>query len=281
MDARFRLFGFLRDDRRLSPTERDVLMATFGPAAVDIPEHGQALPQVEVAWLAIHSPQVCAESTETIKLCRGGAWQHPVRNRLITHLALDIRSDNVGRLRRYRDVTQWLRQHQQCPPRVTVLVENVEQAIALAEQLPGWPIAAGDQPWDQLNLRGISRSKRKLFEERRTAWLTGEQQIVTVAAAPRLGLAKTDVILWAGGGKHAPEIPRHWLQIPANRARHILVIDVQDNHHQTLAQWSQQRRTEYSKRDWFDVGVQPETGRVIRYLHQRPRPAATTAGDRS
>jgi hypothetical protein len=50
MDAQFRLFGVLREDRRLSPTERDVLMATFGPAVLDMPRHGGELAEVSLAW---------------------------------------------------------------------------------------------------------------------------------------------------------------------------------------------------------------------------------------
>lgn len=270
MDGRFRLFGLLRADRRLSPTERDRLMAIFGPAVLDIPQHGMEMAAVNVAWLDVHGPRL-DRGTDQELLFRRGFWQHPSRNRIIARLARELRDGNHAPLARYREIARWIHDHPQRPSRITVLVDNVEHAISLGEQLPNWPIIAGENNSASLNTHGLAERKRRLLHERRSMWITGEQQIVTLPAAPSLRLASTDVIVWAGGGAHRPNIPRSWLLHPAGTNHKLLIVDVMDRHHTLLSTWSHRRHEQYIAAEQFDVGVSAELGRVAWFSCQPPR----------
>jgi hypothetical protein len=148
-----------------------------------------------------------------------------------------------------------------------VLADSIEHACNLASQLPGWPVVAGED----IDLSGLRYQQRRLLAERGPTWLTGNQQIVTTCAASNLRLSSPDVIIWAGGGLHRPPIPRKWLHCPAGSNHRILLIDCDDRHHVELEAWTCNRRLEYVESDWFDVGVDSTSGRIIRFLHQPNR----------
>lgn len=94
---------------------------------------------------------------------------------------------------------------------------------------------------------------------------------MTQLAAPNLRLAGHDILLWAGGGQHGPEIPRSWLLRPSGTGHRMLLIDIKDYFARKLAMWSDRRHEEYCGRDWFDVGVTAEFGRVVQFLSRPPR----------
>ena len=263
-DARFRLFGILAADRILAPYSRDVVIATFGPEVLNIPRHGFTLGKVSVAWCNVQTPKVAVDA-DPLELRRRGYWQHPTRNRRLANLAQAVFERDCMLLRPYPDVARWLRSATVPPSCIAVLVDTVEHAVALAEQLPGWPIAAGEHPC----LHGLPARKRRLLAERRAMWF-GQHQIVTSSAAQELRILP-DVIVWAGGGPQCPALPDHWLQRRTGDNSQVLLVDCVDRHHRQLARWSRRRKLSYINADRFDVGITPATGRVIRFLWQGER----------
>jgi hypothetical protein len=276
MDARFHLFGLLRADRRLSPTEQDVMMATFGPQVLDLPAHGQEFASVSVTWLSIAAPVISAD-LETVDLYRAGYVNHPVRNRRLARLARALANRDEQHLRRHRHIVRWLADQPDRPLYVTVLVQSVEHAIALARDLPGWSIVAGAEPHGPVDTSGLRAWQRRLLDERRLlaepriAWGSDtSRQIVTAAAAPRR-LTSADVVIWAGGGRGMAPIPPSWLRRPAGMSHRLLIVDCIDRHHARLAAWSQERHLQYVEAEMYDVGVDPFLGRMIWFLFTAPR----------
>ena len=269
MDARFRLFGLLPEGCRLVPSVRDTLIGTFGLATLDVPRLGWETAQVQTTRVSINSPPV-SNDRSGVALHRAGYWRHPVRNRKIVQLARMMRAGDAEGLSRFPHVQDWLERGPHRPLNVTLLVHNMEHALVLARRLPGWPVVAHDIRMP-IDMRCLEEGEHRLLAERSAMLLTGEQQIVSLDAAAQLQLSCTDVIIWAGGGRHAPTIPRHWLIHPSHSNRRLLLIDFTDRHHEELASWSRQRREQCEERDWFDARVNAEAGRIHRFLRQPPR----------
>lgn len=269
MDARFRLFGVLQSKRRLAPSEQDRLVASFGVELIDVPQPNHELAEVRVVRLDLNGPRLEAD-TAGMPLQRLGYWQHPVRNRKIVQLAKQLRNGDTAALCQFHGMAEWQGAEMRRPQRVSILVHSCEHALALARQLPGWPIFTGS-PAAPVDQRGLDSRQQRLLAARRSMWLTGDQQIVTLDGASQLRPGCTDTVIWAGGGQHAPVIPRRWLLHPGCTGRRLLVVDFTDQHHAELARWSRQRRHQYQDRDWFDAGVDDRTGRIQRFLRQRPK----------
>jgi hypothetical protein len=268
--TRGRLFGFLREGQHLAPSEWDAVFAAFGPAEVAVPAHGFGLAQVSVAWCRLDRPRVAGQSDiATIK--QEGYTLHPARNRRVASLAKGLVTGDMDRLNCCPAVARWLGDRAGQPMRVTVLVEGLEHALALAPRLDGWPIIAGDGLYGAVNLGRRPRSDRRLLANRQSMWITGNRQIVTESVAEDLALAGPDVVIWAGGGQHLPPIPRPWLLRPAESDHSLLVIDCNDRHHRLLAEWTRERRGAYTEAGWFDVRVDPIIGRIERFLREPPR----------
>lgn len=244
-------------------------MANFGAAVLDVPRLGRELARVQTVRVDINTPRV-EEDLAGVALHRAGCWNHPVRNRMISQLATALRSGDGERLRRFHGVQAWMVERAQRSLRVTILVHNLDHALALARQLAGWPVVC--QPPGQAHPpRCANNRDQRLLAERTCFWLTGEQQIVTCDAADRDVLAGSDVIIYAGGGPQALAMPRHRFTCPARSGRRLLLIDFTDRHHPDMAAWSRNRYREYEARDWFGVGVDLHTGRIERFLQQSPR----------
>lgn len=261
-DRRFRLIGLLRDDRRLSPLERDKVFAAFGPALLEIPASGCTRRRVYVAWSNAHGPAVAA--SDSLELLRRGYWHNFARNRRLARCARAAAATPRQPLIAESTMINKSDPAETC--RVALLVANIEHALALAERLPGWPVLSGDADTSRMG-----RHRRDLLAARRGILPDGQQMIITHAAAERVELTGIDVLLWAGGGPHCPEIPASWTIVPADLHRPLILVDSRDQFDSRLARWSEFREREYAARDWFAPGVSQEFGRIKRYLAAPPR----------
>ena len=268
VDAGFRLFGLMSDDRELSPREHDLLVATFSLSEILVPAHGCEEIKPRVVWVPFHRRGAgAAHNAADVK--NRLVWNDPIRNRQLTRLAKAIRAGNLATLsNHFPTVAAALGHHR--PYRMIVLVDGMDHLLALAERLPGWPIITG-QHVDEI---GLTAKQSRLLATRRGLWNTGAAMIVTAAGAesmePITGGGMT-VIIWASSGPGLPPIPPAWRMAPAGVARHILVIDVDEHHHPILAKWTRRRKKAYRDAEWFAPGADPLVERIKRFVAARPR----------
>lgn len=258
-DVRFRLIGFLNEHSNPSPYESDRLMATFGPALYHLPRHGFENVEVAVAWLEINSPRL--EEAQPPKVFRWGYWQHRARNRRIAKLAMALAAGDQSRIARLAPRAE-LHHFPQSPPRVAVLVEAIDHAIALAEVLPGWPI------WTRPKLDDIflNEQERQLLRRRSCQW-TRPNICIVPGWIPNT--EHFDVVIWAGGGRVSPLVVQRPPICPVNLHRRLLVVDVIDRHHPMLYRWSRSRLEAYQQINWFAPGISMRDGRIDRFLRER------------
>jgi hypothetical protein len=266
VDAKFRLFGLLPIDCKLSPSDEDWIAATFGLGELVIPKHGHEQRAMMVAFAKIAGGPQLPVTLDDRTLARKGIWRSPVRNRRIARVAVALQKQD------YRWLTE------QAPEvarglehgsgqRIAVLVDTIEHALALAPALPEWPIITAADVYQH----GLDRAQRRLLAERRPTWSTGRFGIVTAEALATLESGILDVILWAGGGRHLPPIPESQLVGKTGQVTPLLVVDLNDRQHPALRRWTRWRREAYTAAGWYPVGMAPILAKVKRFLAQPPR----------
>jgi len=264
-DARFHLFGLLADDGRVSPRERDLLMATFGPYEVAVPAHGYQPVRVEVARHKIETTFL-PDNIKAYKLKRDGVWRCAIRNARVRRLATILRNGSLELLRRhYPDVARDLLNL--VPQRVVVLADAIEHVVQLGKELPAWPIRTGQNVVDA----GLTNHHREILRRGRSRWNVEGYCIATVDGLQDFEPGAFDTIIWVGSGPHLPLIPESQLICPATREGRRLLIDFNDRHHPVLRRWSRRRREACEQVGWFGPGIDPARGRAGRFLLTRPR----------
>jgi hypothetical protein len=261
---RARLYGLLDRAQPIAPRDADGITALFGLNEIVIPRHGYRVRPVEVVSHRIGGGPAPIPGSDMIALKRYGLWRHPVRNRRIARLAqslvtdgLDPCQDNIGVLaERLRGVTS---------PRVLILVENLDHALALADHLPEWALLVGEDA----NATGLShRERRRLRRDRRPVEGIVDRAIATLAGIDATMLSNLDVLIRADGGARLPAALVS-NPIDSNRVlRPLLLIDFTDHHHPVLRRSWRSRREAYVAQGWSVDGM-PPTSAIERFLASR------------
>ncbi len=265
-DFRCRLFGFLPASRRLAPSERDRLMATFGPHEFTVPAHGHRAVTPRVVWVKFrHRATPDTGNGSTAQLKRKLLWVNRIRNRRIARMAkLLCTGDHTELAQQFPAVSEAVGGRE--ISHITVLVDGLEHAIGVADRLPGWPITCGaDASTD-----GLSQRQRSILERARS-WSMG-YEILTAAAADHYAFRPTrglTVIIWASSGTGLPPVPAAWQTAPTGESAEILLVDFDDRGQPTLAKWTQQRKRAYREAEWLAPGVDPVAARIDRFLQTR------------
>jgi hypothetical protein len=261
--VRARLYGLIDTAARPAPLERDQLASLFGFQELAIPYHGCRERPVRVVHCRIHGGPELPLASTGVPLERRGLWQHPVRNRKVRQLASAFRKGDEEELGRLLGVTI-----STPPPGVLVLVANVEQALALAPQLPGWPVAAGPGVLTD----GLTAEQACRLRAMPDPCCLGPlHAVVTPTALPGTDLARVSVLLRADGGSGLPPFgPGVLVERDDVPARPLLVVDFLDRHHPVLRRRSRRRRAAYDEHGWFGPGVHPVEARVAQFLDNRP-----------
>ena len=74
--------------------------------------------------------------------------------------------------------------------------------------------------------------------------------IATSTAMPLLPADRCRVVIWAGAGQEALELPESWLVTPHDQPMSRLVIDFKDTCSPVTANWSRRRKKQYAGREW-------------------------------
>lgn len=266
IDAQFRLFGITRASDRLSPYEAGKVMGVLGPEVIELMPNGRTRRNVHVAWIRHNQPQNL-EQRETSAFDFKCLWHNETRNRAIAKLAKALARGEALDEEQHQSVVVWFEGRNYMPQAVTVLVDRLVHAVALAKKLPDWPIIAGED----LDLVGLPRSIKTRLKRGRQLWIDGPRQIVLTDSAASVAGNCSDVVIWAGGGPHGPEMPDSWFGQERDTEHPLLVVDFLDLFNAQTRQWQHRRRERYDQQDIFEVGVDPLIGRIERFLHRHWR----------
>jgi hypothetical protein len=264
---RARLYGFLEFGRHLAPYDRDFVAALFGVDEIVIPRHGYIGRPVDVVVVKCAGGQRLAADLETLSIKRQALWRHGLRNRRLAALARALADGDHQRLDAESPVVAARLAGRSGPLKVALLVENVEQALAVAERLPGWPIVAGFH----VATVGLPGRLAALLAQRRWSGPgTPARAIVTLAGLAGAALERIDFLVRADGGQHVPPaLDGTVIRASAPNRRPLLVVDVDDRHPPRLRQWARQRRAAYLERGWVVDSVGAAM-RVEWFLASRP-----------
>src|SRR5262249_31571615 len=149
-------------------------------------------------------------------------------------------------------------------PSVVVLAANLEHALVLAEQLPGWRLIVAAHA----NEDGLTPEQVQRLHEPLDPFSVGPlHAIATPADLAELDLSQIDVLIRADGGVGLPALsPAQLAETDQDPVRPLLLIDFIDRHHRQLFQESRRRQDAYAERGWFAAGVDPVQGRIDHFL---------------
>jgi len=260
---RARLFGVLNIGERLTPYDADGIADLFGFAQVVVPRHGCQPRPVVVAMTKINGGRPVGQHGTTTELLRRAIWHHAVRNRRIATLArllAECKPEAIAA--RYPDLAgavKWINPGR--PPKVAVLVETVEHALALSRTLPGWRVVTGSEPY-------LSELPESDCQRLTVPLPLFVPRIVTSAGLTSRSLADMDIVIRAGGGWGALPVDPQDNCVSANT---LLVLDCADRHHCELRQASRRRMEQYIVAGWADAAGNEELDPISEYIRRRPR----------
>ena len=114
----------------------------FGFAELSIPAHGFQERTIGTAFATIKNGPLIKRGSTGFAIKQQLLWRNWPRNRRISRLARSISVGDVkGILHKFPTLAEAILQFDS--PRIAVLVEGLDHALALAQELDEWPIIAG------------------------------------------------------------------------------------------------------------------------------------------
>jgi hypothetical protein len=255
------LFGLLDLDQHVSPFDQTELCALFGVASFTMYRHASRQRTVHSFQSPICGGPRLPARLDTLRLKRKGLWQHPVRNRRVARLAQALRKGPRTKWSAFVP-EEALGLLPARASKVCILVENLEHALALGEQLPGWPLLVG------ANMTTWGLTKAQQAHLKRRLWVRRDQPprtIATVAALPTFLAGEYDVVIRADGLPGVPETLVSSLISREKKDQPLVLIDFNDHHHPTLRRCSQKRAKCYTEHGW-DIGWNPQHAAALPFL---------------
>ena len=265
--ARGRLFAMICRDRRLARRDRDQLVQLFGLEKVVVPAHGRVERAVEVAISRIDGGPRPSPRLGGVGLLREAVWGHPVRNRRVGLLAEALAAgDRHAVEARFPTIAGAMADLPACP-RIVVLADGLEHALALADELPGWPLVVGPDA----RAEGLPAHRVETLARCRWVGPGGPTQaIATLTGLGSIDLGKVDVLIRADGGAGLPS-PLASITVGANdEARPLLLVDLADRHHPVLRRRGRARKDAYAAAGWPIDGI-PAPDALESFLASRPK----------
>jgi len=260
-----RLFGLLPYRYQIAPHDADHVRGLFGFEELLIPRHGYKPLPAEVVIESDVRGNIPFD-TDFTDLRRTAIWQHPARNRRIARLASALHMRHKRTLRSFKKVNRAVKGRR--TERICVLAENVEQAAALAHELPGWELIPGNE----VNTRGLTVEQVSLFEQATHVSGDALPSICTLAAVDQIDPRELDVLIRADAASDLP-IDEAKLAVPSDSGHRLLLIDFEDTRHHELGRAFRSRRRAYRRNGWYGPGQDPVEVRVEDFLAKRPSPS--------
>jgi hypothetical protein len=261
---RARVFGLLERDVCPAPSTRDRLVGLFGLREVIVPRHGHRPRLVAVVPSRVVGGPRLDPDLDTLTLKRDAVWSNPMRNRRVVRIAEALAGDGPGS-RRADLAAVAAPLAGVAAPRVAVLVEALEHALALAILLPGWPLLVGRDA----DATGLGSPRAAALATRR--WErpdAPDRAIVTFDGLGRLPLGDLDAVVRADGGAGVPAALADAMVMAREHPRPLVLVDLDDRHHPVLRRWGRRRRDAYAELGWTGE-KDPLEAAVDRYLDER------------
>lgn len=261
-----RLFGFMRQEERISPHERDLVAMVFGFEELTLPRHGHRERGVQVARFPVPDGPTLPTEADEYTVQSEAVWGNRPRNEAVAALARSVSDRDTKRLREtLPDVAAAI--STLTAPRVVILVEHLRHGLALAERLPGWPMLADRA---RVNTRGLTEAQVALLNASHPGWdYQPPCAIATATGMKALDLREIDVVVRADAGSDLPVLSDQKLIEPDNIASRELILLDPDDRHPLLRKRSRQRRRACEERGWFAPGADPVQRRVELFLAAR------------
>jgi hypothetical protein len=261
---RARMYGLIDVVARPAPFDQDHLHLLFGFHEITIPAHGCQERPVQLLRYPIRGGMTLPVQLGGIQLQRRGLWHNAVRNRKLVRIADAFAKGDQDKLVQMLGKAVGIPAN---PASVVLLVQTVEHALELAQQLPGWRVAAGSS----LNEEGLTAEQIARLHPAPDPFRVGPlRAIATAAVLERWDLRNIDVLVRADGGIGLPPLSPWQLGVAADRpVRPLLLIDCHDQHHPLLRRQSRARLQAYEERGWNAPGIDPVQARVQRFLASR------------
>lgn len=268
-----RLVGFLADDARVPPTDRDRLMKVYGLAEVRVGRHGMTDRPV-VYGSVVYKGSGLKPGLSPAKVKELGVWSNVERNRRIVDIATALSSGN------YRAIAKLLSKGlcNRLPPlaeragagfRVAVVVENANHGNELLSMLPGWAgIGRG--------LRPVPSAGRSTPGWGEPAGANRDNVVCTFDGLKEVPLGEFDVVIRADGGTGLlPPAADFGSENPT--ARELVFIDIDDRFHFELERNGRARMAGYRRLGWRRAIEPAGFDQLRRYLARHPRGDAIRA----
>ncbi|MEW4529424.1 hypothetical protein [Maioricimonas sp. JC845] len=264
VDARFRLFGLTKSDRRPAPMESDVAFSVFGPDLVEICGPNRIRRETFLAQIETPPPANDLPQSDAA-FARRCYWTHPRRNRQILQLAKTLVDPQTASAEWMGDVARFRDGHSRRRLRVAILVDRPHHAVQLSEKLPGWPVDISDNA-----IRRECGSSRNRIKRLRKSEQPFSDRIVVRDMAHKISHARFDVVIWAGGGPSLDAIPTSWLSVPFDEQHSpLLIVDFEDHHNRDALRLSRRRFSAGLERDFYSVDIVRRQGRLAKFLATR------------
>ena len=261
-DSRFRLFGLIPHALQIAPYDRDRLTRVFGFRRVHVPRHGHQETDIRVAFLPIWGPGL-PQDLSVLELKRKGIFRNHLRHRLIAQVARQfVGGDPAVSNRLLHFSPDALRLSER--KAVVIVVENVDHAESLRNNLRGWSVWSDRREKRVANNPGISLS---WYGQVAAPDVTN--LICTVDGLATAPLYATDIVIWAASGSRGPKIPASRLIMPYGAERPLLVVDVTDTQHPQLVAWNDHRQRDYLAREWIPLGYDRTDFRILQFQRSR------------
>lgn len=255
---RSRLYGLLPFETALPPRTKDLVFAAFGPMETLLSAFGRRVRCVETVFGRLDSQFSTLRASEW-ELIHTLIQQNQGRNSLVAAIAHGL-AEGVPPT---AQLNRRLPKRYQRRMNTVVLVDGVEHAARLGNILRKWSIVVDDGA----NLDGLPTNGRF----RTVDGYSGHppmNMIATSATAARLKWDRCDAVIWAGGGYDGPRLSHAQLSCPTDVNRPLLLVDINDRHHQQLRRQTVIRHRHYDDRDWFPLGANPAARRTQRYWRE-------------
>lgn len=266
-----RYFGFVDTRRILSPAERVIAEAVFGPVIFSLARTRDRLPvQVVMATPPIVPLGKLGKEVTPLKRKQCAVWHNDRRNAMIVDLANGYAESKPELLWKHgvglassREPSSGVER----PLRVAILVESIEHGKALMPTLPGWRLS--HQHYDDAVVPIITAKGSPSAEQEPDPVGPQHRTIFTWMAAHKALNIDVDVVIRADGTAspwiHSTIPPR----AADNAGRRILLVDVGDDWDHPAELDTLARLRDYQAMGW-EIDNMPAQWRNFENANPRP-----------
>lgn len=264
IDMRARLYGFHESRFELSPSESDMLMATFGPEHLQICNDAKIGRPVHLITIS-HRNGYRLPSDQP-NFAKRIYWQNRRRNRLICRVAREL---NCGQLSEttHSQLTNDLPTNSPGGRNITILVDRPMHAIELSNSLADWSVLISPEILSQCPGSFRRRIRNQNLDR---CWLESQKRIMLTDYANDQTFDDTDVLIWAAGTPYIDGIPHRICRTSPQLPKPLLIVDINDQGNPDTVLFSRMRRDEFFRRPIFPCGLTTSDGRVAMFLIDQP-----------